>query len=188
MSRALLKNNSLLEMYGDGNRISLVRAFKYGALQASNSDVSDPHNMPKPPVIGSSPHTDWGWLTLILAFEQEPALQFSASRSDPSWVTIPAHPVSGSRQLDSPHFVVNTGDYLAGLGYGIHSPLHRVLTTSSERTSLVFFGYPSYNSPLPARTQSSSLFMDQSDGKEDSPEASNFGELLTQKWKSVQRY
>ncbi|CAN0049674.1 unnamed protein product, partial [Ectocarpus sp. 8 AP-2014] len=46
--------------------------------------------------------------------------------------------------------VFNCGDYLSLLSNGrLKSPVHQVVTTGVERTSVVFFYYPSFDAKLP---------------------------------------
>lgn len=79
------------------------------------------------------------------------------------------------------------------------SPLHRVISTSEERTSLVYFAYPSYHSSVPSFQSSAlSLFADQTlksaeggVGERKNGEAFKeydcFGDFINEKWKSVGR-
>jgi isopenicillin N synthase-like dioxygenase len=87
-------------------------------------------------VIGSSPHTDWGYLTLILA--REAGLE---AFLDGEWTLI--EPLEGDQHA----FLINCGDWLAYHTKGKYaSPLHRVrAAVDRERLSTVFFHYPDYN-------------------------------------------
>ncbi|CBJ26728.1 putative oxidoreductase [Ectocarpus siliculosus] len=100
--------------------------------------------------IGSSPHTDWGLSTSILQ-DGAGGLQF-LEQATQRWVDVPC------AQEDA--LVFNCGDYLSLLSNGrLKSPVHQVVTTGVERTSVVFFYYsipastPSYPSPLRATTR-----------------------------------
>jgi len=86
--------------------------------------------------IGSSPHTDWGYLTLIMA--EEAGLE---ANIDDEWVTIEPLPKEENA------FLINCGDWLAYHTRGRYvSPLHRVrAAVDRERFSSVFFHYPDYN-------------------------------------------
>lgn len=99
---------------------------------------------------GSSPHTDWGFLTVILQDSRVGGLQFlyendsddnsdgnsehSGGSKSPLWVDVPA---SGSTTAIP--LVVNGGDYLSLLSKGRYkSPIHRVLiqhTTKGQPSS-----------------------------------------------------
>ncbi|CAN0158891.1 unnamed protein product, partial [Ectocarpus sp. 6 AP-2014] len=58
------------------------------------------------------------------------------------WVDVPC------AQEDA--LVFNCGDYLSLLSNGrLKSPVHQVVTTGVERTSVVFFYYPSFDAKLP---------------------------------------
>lgn len=115
-------------------------------------------------VLGSSPHTDWGFLTLILQ-DQAGGLQFlhehrrhhaaddddgaeHAASTDSEWVDVPVVQHS---------LVINGGDYLSLLSGGrYHSPIHRVLSPLHERYSFVLFYYPNFESTIPFAETSSS--------------------------------
>ncbi|KAJ1423101.1 hypothetical protein B484DRAFT_452019 [Ochromonadaceae sp. CCMP2298] len=97
------------------------------------------------PVLGSSPHTDWGMLTVISADDVR-GLQFLPKRSSEQAQGQGTEPgEQGQEQeqwVDVPHIpgavVVNAGDYLQLVTRGLyHSPVHRVLVPGSAgmRTS-----------------------------------------------------
>ena len=124
----------LIEYTAYGHTISLMRLFHYFAVDSLQDQLV---NIERHTVIGSSPHTDWGMLTLI-AQNDVTGLQFLHKEK---WVTIPyiEHSV-----------VFNCGDYFSLLtgGYFI-SPIHRVLAPQQrDRLSFVYFFYPNYESPL----------------------------------------
>ncbi|KAG9298336.1 hypothetical protein G9A89_002824 [Geosiphon pyriformis] len=112
-----------------GENISLMRFFRYFPYS----------NESKPEFIGSSPHTDWGFLTLLLQPDKITGLQLFY---DNEWRDVPSKPG---------HIVVNCGDYLSLLTRGLYkSPLHRVISDGiNERYSMVFFYYPKYDSHIP---------------------------------------
>jgi isopenicillin N synthase-like dioxygenase len=155
-----------------GETISLMRMFRYlpyGAdpalglqQQAEEGDASTAADAV--PRIGSSPHTDWGFLTLVLQQDlstggsDDGGLEiWDHTPADRGWLRVP--PVEGS-------LVVNVGDYLSLLSGGrFISPLHRVTMpetaaaaaaseagsssgSDGSRTSLVFFAYPEYAARL----------------------------------------
>ena len=151
---------TLNEMADGGEQISLMRMFHYyhrrsylvqDHLKQQQADEQGAHSM-----LGSSPHTDWGFLTVILA-DQVGGLQFiprgGSLLNAEDWVDVPFIPGS---------VVVNGGDYLSLVSRGVyHSPIHRVLSPGSsssssesaapaaaDRYSFVFFFYPSYSSPV----------------------------------------
>ncbi|CAM9406694.1 unnamed protein product, partial [Hapterophycus canaliculatus] len=91
--------------------------------------------------IGSSPHTDWGLSTSIMQ-DGAGGLQFLEQETQ-RWIDVPC------AQEDA--LVFNCGDYLSLLSNGrLKSPVHQVVTTGVERTSFVFFYYPSFHAKLPA--------------------------------------
>ena len=121
----------------EGSLISLMRVFHYFPFP---SHVHHSENREgAETILGSSPHTDWGLLTIILQ-DDCGGLQYF---KDNEWKDVAADPGL---------LVVNGGDYLRLISGGrYNSPRHRVLSPRSrERTSFVFFFYPGYNSPLAA--------------------------------------
>jgi isopenicillin N synthase-like dioxygenase len=73
--------------------------------------------------IGSSPHSDWGFLTLIMQ-DNVGGLQVQPSGTQ-QWIDVPV--VDGA-------LVLNIGDYLSLLTHGrFISPLHRVIADQRER-------------------------------------------------------
>ena len=88
--------------------------------------------------IGSSPHTDWGLLTVIMQ-DEVGGLQFLYNNK---WNDIP---------MIKHGLIINGGDYLHLISNGkYHSPIHRVLCPPKgrERTSFVFFYYPGFYSKI----------------------------------------
>ncbi len=116
-----------------GETISLLRLFRYFPYKNTDNDKSENEK------IGSSPHTDWGFLTLVLQLDNSQGLQLF---HDNQWWDIPNKQAS---------IVVNCGDYLSLLTRGKYiSPLHRVISDgTNERYSTVFFYYPSYDAKIP---------------------------------------
>ena len=136
--------------------------------------------------IGSSAHTDWGFLTLVVQFSK--GLECFV---DDNW--MPIDPVDGG-------IVVNCGDYISLFSRGrIKSPLHRVVNGSTDRYSLVFFYYPSFDSKVPMMQSNSdsslSLLKDQHASAMTEPtsavtaldSSAPFGEYIMGKWASVSR-
>ncbi|KAI9206669.1 uncharacterized protein BJ171DRAFT_421761 [Polychytrium aggregatum] len=165
-----------------GNTISMMRLFRYFPYHRAD-DL--PCGLAHPDRIGSSPHTDWGFLTLIV---QQPGVTGLQVNLGNSWVDVP--PVEGT-------IVVNGGDFLSLISGGVfRSPLHRVVSDgATERLSFVLFYYPNYDAKIPvldSLRQNLSLFDNQSLGRD--PEAVGpserlmpFGEFISNKWSQVQR-
>ena len=116
------------EVCKGGDTISLLRVFHY------HPAVAD-----KPECLGSSPHTDWGFLTVILQ-DGVGGLQFKDRAG--AWHDVPCIPGS---------LVINAGDFLQIMSGGRYqSPVHKVLCPKHSRTSFVLFYYPDYETPLNA--------------------------------------
>ncbi|KNC86398.1 hypothetical protein SARC_01448 [Sphaeroforma arctica JP610] len=175
-----------------GENISLLRLFHYFPYSQYKSDQSVDVER-----IGSSPHTDWGFLTLIM----EPGIGGLEVFHDGEWNTVP--PVPGT-------LVCNVGDYFSMLTNGkFVSPLHKVVTGDEERYSIVYFYYPGYNSHIPQQTcsqdqevpssirdglKSYSLVTDQSANGADLDQSESitlddvpFGTYIARKWEQVAR-
>ncbi|EGD75478.1 2OG-Fe(II) oxygenase [Salpingoeca rosetta] len=117
------------EVCKDGDTISLLRVFHYHPASAKHKAC-----------LGSSPHTDWGFLTTILQ-DDVGGLQFQSS-DDGAWHDVPCVPGS---------LVINGGDFLQIISRGRYkSPVHRVLCPEATRTSFVLFYYPAYDTPMDA--------------------------------------
>lgn len=160
-----------------GGTISIMRVFHYFQSDRINC-------------LGSSPHTDWGMLTII-SQNDIGGLQYYR---DDKW-----HDVVASKD----DLIINAGDYLSYISEGrYHSPIHRVLCPSaSDRLSFVFFYYPGYKSSFdisnnskgsdidPNDPSSSSMsynsMFDGSISSEEGPKL--FGDYIMEKWKGVQR-
>jgi isopenicillin N synthase-like dioxygenase len=159
-----------------GETISLMRLFHYYPYTAADDLFPAQQNR-----IGSSAHTDWGFLTLILQEENVGGLQLYHNGD---WHDV--QPVSGA-------LVVNCGDYFSLLTGGKYiSPKHRVVSEGKERTSAVFFYYPSYDAKIPPlANQDYSLFVNQKENGEavspDNLAEFSFGEYIAEKWLQVKR-
>ena len=131
-------NSDIKDMLDGGEDISLMRIFHY----FGKNKKSELENMDKV-ILGSSPHRDWGLLTLIL--QDSPGLEY-LDDSDGEWKAVPFVPGS---------LVVNGGDFLNLIAQSrealpIKSPIHRVLSPEQEnRLSFVFFYYPKYQTQVP---------------------------------------
>eukprot|EP00299_Pterocystis_sp_00344_P014748 c7323_g1_i5.p1 GENE.c7323_g1_i5~~c7323_g1_i5.p1 ORF type:complete len:209 (+),score=56.24 c7323_g1_i5:231-857(+) len=173
--------NHLLDQCTEGNTISLLRLFRYFPVQQIDSSIGSPGQEK----IGSSPHTDWGFLTLVLQDDCGGLQLFHNAE----WIDVPPIPDT---------IVVNCGDYLSlQTSRQVISPLHRVMLGSSLRYSFVFFFYPSYHSNLDLKYDSQqgeqrtiSLLVNQraqeSSGN-DSPPPVEFGAFIADKWDQVYR-
>ncbi|KAI0558207.1 Oxoglutarate/iron-dependent dioxygenase [Gracilaria domingensis] len=153
-----------------GKSLSLMRAFHY--FEKDESRIA----------TGSSSHTDWGFMTLVRQEDgTESALQVHL---DGAWKDIPPLPNT---------LVVNCSDFLSLLTRGrLRSPQHRVELTSTERTSLVFFQYPGYNTSMPEENyvEGLSLLKDQStrgNGRMLLTKNKRFGDFIIEKWAQVSR-
>ncbi|KAI9362096.1 hypothetical protein DFJ73DRAFT_956866 [Zopfochytrium polystomum] len=195
-----LNRPDLVSLCRGGDTISLMRVFKYLPRDEAVDDLDGGEAI----TTGSSPHTDWGFLTLIAA--NQPGLQIQLpSGGGTKWVTVKPEPNA---------LTVNAGDYLALLSGGkVISPVHRVTRpfwTEQPRTSFVFFWYPNYDAEaLPSQAASGdgeddikavvsrgvSLFKDQTEtgavkGHSLDPEVLKgvpFGKYIMDKWASVAR-
>ncbi|KAF9114029.1 hypothetical protein BGX27_000297 [Mortierella sp. AM989] len=161
--------------------------------------------------IGSSAHTDWGFLTLILSPSKTVGLQLFHENA---WQDVPS--------LENT-LVVNGGDYLSLLTGGkLISPLHRVVSNGKEeRYSMCCFYYPDYDAKIPLLVQDEasgqaasgsysllrdqremenkdSSLMDQKDSLDAGQDARsiatkllngevNFGDYIVSKWTQVYR-
>ena len=191
-----LPEDDLATHCGEGDTISLMRLFHYFPYTAADNVAQVADAAAGAGRIGSSPHTDWGWLTLIL--QQGDVVGLQVHRHG-EWHDVA--PVPGA-------LTTNIGDYVSLLTAGkFHSPLHRVVTGDAERTSWVFFSYPDFEARIPAvedAAGSYSLFTDQRTPAQRSAAAAgggspasgdaesevgdlSFGEFIRQKWASVSR-
>ncbi|KAF9927168.1 hypothetical protein FBU30_003448 [Linnemannia zychae] len=154
--------------------------------------------------IGSSAHTDWGFLTLILSPCKTVGLQLFHNNQ---WQDVPSKDNT---------LVINGGDYLSLLTGGkLISPLHRVVSNGQEeRYSMCCFYYPDYDAKIPLLVQGEvkgqaasgnySLLRDQrdedakhdqvTDGQDARTVATkllngeiNFGDYIISKWTQVYR-
>lgn len=119
-----------------GDRISLMRLFHYLPYDHPSVRYKFGESEDK---IGSSPHTDWGFLTLVVQENNQSGAGLECLVDD-EW--LPVDPVEDS-------IVVNCGDFISLLSRGrIKSPLHRVVNGVQDRYSMVFF-YCTYSLPPP---------------------------------------
>ena len=157
-----------------GDTISMMRLFHYFPYHKANEKFPEQQNR-----IGSSAHTDWGFLTLILQEHHVTGLELF---HDNEWIEVP--PIHGA-------LTVNCGDYFSMLTNGEYiSPLHRVVSSGKERMSAVLFYYPAYDAKIPTLAkQKYSLFENQELSKDASVDLNSmsFGEFIEEKWKQVKR-
>ncbi len=114
------EERELVEMCEGGDDISIMRCFHYLPFETASQRQGGRNE----DMIGSSPHTDWGWLTLILQEPTVAALQLSYKGK---WYDV--SPKHGC-------LVVNVGDYVSLLTNGrFVSPLHRVVHSHSSLRS-----------------------------------------------------
>lgn len=175
LSASLGRDMNYFEKFCDkGDTISLMRFFNY-LPQALAEKVTNQTNL-----TGSSPHTDWGFLTLIVQ-DQTGGLQVHI---DGEWKDIVPCPDG---------VLVNCGDYLSLATAGQYkSPLHRVVLHPTQyRKSMVLFYYPNYEAELPTAAPGNlSLFTQQAPKHRQQPIDAKqlpFGEFILKKWSEVFR-
>ncbi|ORX96214.1 Clavaminate synthase-like protein [Basidiobolus meristosporus CBS 931.73] len=180
LSLSLGQPEDYFEQYCKGsNEISLLRLFHYFKSSFKSDDTTKER-------IGSSPHTDWGFLTLILQPTMVPGLEVF---QDNAWHEVPTKPQT---------IFVNCGDYMSLLTQGRYiSPLHRVSLAQEERYSMVFFFYPSYDAEIPIlngdTAQDYSLFNNQRNSDHSASAGKGvetlpaFGDYIVEKWRQVFR-
>ena len=165
----------------------MMRVFHYFA-----SNV-EPGLAPGVPRIGSSPHTDWHFLTLIV--QDRGGLQVQAR--DGRWVDVPAR---------AGEAILIVGDYASALSEGaFRSPVHRVLLppAGEERTSFTFFFYARFDAKIPPAAARAAARRVEAENAARPPSAPAyntlvksaeaalalaerpFGELMLDKWRGV---
>lgn len=162
----------------DGQDISVMRLFHY-LMVSADSDRTEKA------VLGSSPHRDWGLLTIILE-DSVGGLEYYDKR-DKSWNSV-------NTQANT--LIVNAGDFLSLLNMEIESPIHQVISPkTSDRYSFVFFFYPTFDTRLPPPP----MVLDDNDVKDGdlgfsfntlvgstAGESNKFGPMIVKKWLGVQ--
>ncbi|MCL7039597.1 hypothetical protein MKW94_025127 [Papaver nudicaule] len=135
---------TLLEMMGKALSIEagvMAEVFE-GGMQAIRMNYYPP--CPQPDlVMGVTPHSDFGGLTILLQLNEVEGLQI---RNKGEWVTV--KPLHNS-------FIANVGDVTEILTNGLyHSVEHRAtINSTKERLSVATFHYPKLDSeigPLPS--------------------------------------
>jgi hypothetical protein len=106
----------------DGARDGIMRIFNYLPCNASNANFNN--------TMGSSPHTDWGLLTLILQSQSPTSLyyNFNTSGTNQTW-----HPVPSIRNT----VVINCGDFLRLMSEVNHMEHERGQYSAIERTGTI---------------------------------------------------
>lgn len=159
-----------LQSESSSSSLDLLRVFHYFAIDSTakmapttESITESSHN----PILGSSPHTDWGSLTIVWQ-DGVGGLQ-TYCRACEKWADVPPLSTSSMSTESSSQppnrwdCIVHVGDMaslvLDDVNESLHpeqtpqqqqrrrriewpSPKHRVVSSSRERTSLVYFGYP----------------------------------------------
>lgn len=166
----------LVPLCENGDQISLMRAVHYLPLDSQEVNIT-----------GSSPHTDWGLITLII--QDQLGLQLKLGDS---WKYVPVVPGT---------IVVNVGDFLSMISNQRYlSPVHRVTLSQTDRYSYVYFYYPNHEATLTDFVGSDksdysrfSLFHKQNTGSGQNPltleelAQKPFGDIVKEKWSQVQR-
>ena len=106
-----------------GDKLSMLRLIRYNERGGDTT--------------GSSPHTDWGAMTLVVQ-DAVGGLQIK-DRASGEWTDV--QPEEGS-------LVLNCGDFVEHLAPALHAPVHRVVLSPVKRDSVVFFFYPAHGTPL----------------------------------------
>lgn len=162
---------------GDSSDIALSRLFRYESRRTAPLGAT-----------GSSPHSDWGLLTLIVADDVADdaggALEFDV---DGEWVA--GHAGSAGA------LVANAGDFFAlNADVDVASPRHRVVLSDADRVSLVYFMYPDYATRIPDANSPKALALSllQCQNRERGtcaarPPDTTFGDLISEKWRQVTR-
>lgn len=202
-----LNRTSIDDLCDGGETISLMRLFRYFSEFHPSCQSGAASTVER---IGSSPHTDWGFLTFILGDGGE-GLQVLGD--DGVWRELEPNARTGP--------IIICGDYLKLLTSSrFKSPIHRVVLPKwqSKRSSFVFFHYPNFranfniNSRLHTKnrsnqdtqevvlTEDSSLEIGISETRDDDVNTMldlalsdptlleiPFGEYILQKWSEVMR-
>jgi len=172
-------NNKMdyLNITQSGEDISIMRLFHYFPFSSKSSEIENE-------MICSSPHTDWGFLTVILQ-DNVGGLQFLFNNK---WINVP---------VVENGLIINAGDYLRIVSKNRYvSPIHRVICPiSGIRNSFVFFFYPKYDSFLPIATAVDNTNTSTNNSTDYNTLLSlsyenneKFGDYVIKKWKKVFKY
>ena len=158
-------NQQVHNLLKEGDTISLMRAFHYFSTSRIENQSSNEKKDEKK-IIGSSSHTDWGLLTLILQDHVGGLQLYDEQIND--YLDVPGDEGEG-------YLICNAGDYMSLLsGFEYMSPIHRVLPppANMERYSMVFFYYPNYDTSFELQVakdeiQKNRTFQSEDEEKED---------------------
>lgn len=188
LSIALTGNPGQLEdqLCGESaDRIAMTRLLHY--VPHRTLPTTTTNGAPK--IVGSSPHTDWGFLTFV--YQPDLGVPGLELLHNGEWQPVPT--------VDKHTVFAQCGDFLSLYSKGRwHSPVHRVVhRPDDERISVIYFAYPRFDAAIPESEQPGkervSLLKDQSadgtgTGKASSAKAKGtFGEWMVGKWAEVQR-
>jgi len=172
-----MSNEGVEKLLRGGKEISLLRVFQYFGQENSERGEGKSKS-----TIGSSPHTDWGFLTLILELGSNSQLENGGLEyfDGKSWNYV--NPVKNT-------VTVNFGDYLSAISNStVNSPIHRVSLGKEDRTSLVFFYYPSFDAKMITKRNDREIDIGSEYNTCGGVDDLNmkFGEWLIKKWSDVQ--
>ena len=160
VEQALSLPSNLLLDSDPTTSLDLMRAFHYHAVKDQDKN-NHKENNDKALILGSSPHTDWGSLTVV--WQDDVGGLQTYCHACHTYRNVAPSPTTFSTDetKDSWNCIVHVGDVtslaltLAGssllsskLESSSHqvmqwpSPKHRVVSQDRVRTSLVYFGYP----------------------------------------------
>ena len=130
--QTLSSQDPIFQEYAVGGlRYSLMRLWKYN--NSNDLKASDIENAKNRDTLGSSPHTDWGFMTLIKSNNY--GLQIFHDSTN-IWIDVPHVPGS---------YTLIVGEYLSSLSNAFYkAPRHRVINNhlkmkDDSRLSFVFF-------------------------------------------------
>jgi len=218
LSLNLESETALDDDISEGDTISLLRLFHYFG-KAENEELfrfckyidqfqqiksDDKTSTLYDRCTGSSPHSDWGMITLVGIGADDSGLEFSFNDT---WYKVSPPSIWSYKKEEL--IVVNFGDYLSvATNYAFRSPLHRVVIGDSDRYSYVYFFYPNFDARLKATTSEGSENLsllkkqdleDLGSSKPESDDADDdavkqkeiqiesFGEFILDKWRQVFR-
>eukprot|EP00933_Yihiella_yeosuensis_P051310 TRINITY_DN49204_c0_g1_i1.p1 TRINITY_DN49204_c0_g1~~TRINITY_DN49204_c0_g1_i1.p1 ORF type:complete len:434 (-),score=66.07 TRINITY_DN49204_c0_g1_i1:67-1266(-) len=181
------RRTPLEELSEGGEKISQMRLFHYFP------ETYAPELSPGKRRLGSSPHTDWHLITVILR-DVYSRLQYKTR--DSSGKAQPWTDVDGDDK--GSELLLIFGDYLSMYADGqLHSPVHRVLLPEDNSSlSFVLFFYPRFDARMPVKKSLSQGVLDGSGAPREKHNTLldqvhevgldlPFGEYLAAKWRKV---
>ena len=172
------------DMCKGGETISIMRLFRYLNADHIESDVAEGKAR-----LGSSPHRDWHFVTIILQDDSNKAGGGLEIEKDGRWWPV---------DTNNDELLVLGGEYLSLISQGrFQAPVHRVLlppTGVEDRMSGVLFYYPNFDSALSESDVQRAADADQSGAHNSlvsylaeggSCAGCSFGELMLAKWAEV---